>query len=64
MTRPDILASVYGLILAWPDNENAPDDAANEDQGQLGKDNQISFRSLPIITPCRGEELSNINHTE
>lgn len=56
----DVLARVYEIILGWPDNQNAPDDAAIEHQGQLRKDVSISFRSLTkIITDAAGEGLSN-----
>jgi len=55
----DLLAKVYEIILAWPDNENAPDGAANDNQGHPGKE-FYPFRSLSkIITYAAGEVISN-----
>ena len=63
MARADILASIYGFILAWPDNKNAPGDAANEHRRHIGKESNSSFRSLhEIIHDAAGEEL--LNETE
>ena len=52
--RPHILASVYELILAWPDNKNAPDDAANGNRGHVGKQSDSSFRSHSSIAKSMG----------
>ena len=60
--RAETLARICEIILAWSDNENAPDTAANESQGQpSGKEIDKPFRSLPMIIQhdAAGEELSS-----
>lgn len=50
----ELLAQIYALILAWPDNEITPDDAANDNQGQLGNEGYSSFSSHSRIAKSRG----------
>ena len=54
VNEADVLAQIYAIILAWPDNEIAPDDAANDNRGQLGKEMNISFRSHSSIAKSKG----------